>query len=172
MTYSLILGNILSLIATFFLALSPLQNRKKEIVFYQIFSSVFDALANYTLGGFSGTIAILASLTRNILIYKNKCTHTAVVIIMVVMVIGSLSVNRHGFIGILPIIANLEYTLWLHFGSENAKGVKLSIAINVLIWAVYDLTILAIPAFISDIIIFALSLYGISKLSKGTKKAV
>ena len=172
MTYNLILGNILSFIGTFFLALSPQQNSKKDIVFYQIFSSAFDALANFTLGGFSGTIAILASLTRNILIYKNKCTHTAVIIIMIAMIIGSLSGNRHGFIGILPIIANLEYTIWLHLGSENAKGVKLSIAINVLIWAVYDLTILAIPAFISDIVIFALTLYGIHKSPEDNKKAV
>lgn len=172
MTYGLILGNIFSLIATFFLAVSPLKNSKKDIIFYQIFSSAFDALANYTLGGFSGTVAILASLTRNILIYKNKCTLTAIIIIITIMIVGGLSVNKHGWIGILPIIANLEYTIWLHFGSENAKAVKLSIAINVLIWAVYDLTILAIPALISDIVIFALTLYGIYKHSKDNKKAV
>lgn len=166
MTYGLIIGNILSFISILFLIVSVLKNKKQEIVFYQIFDCLFDALANFILGGLSGAVVILGSLLRNILVYTNKINNVIIWLIMAMMVVCGLWVNQHGWIGILPIVANLSYTLWLCYGGQRAKSVKIVLAVNMLIWAVYDFTILAIPAVISDGVILAVTLYGLYRSYK------
>ncbi len=154
-----------------FLALSALKNKKEEIVLFQIFCYFFDIMANFVLGGYSGAVVVAASLARNILVYKNKMSNVAVCVIMTVMTVCGISVNRHGWIGVLPVMANAEYTLWLWYGGTNPRGIKISMAANVLIWAVYDFTIQAFPAFISDVVIFAVTVFGIWKPDALKKRA-
>ena len=82
------------------------------------------------------------------------------IIIAVLMTILGALVNQHGLIGWLPIIASIQYTLWLGWGFTSNKSVKLALAINLIIWAAYDAVIMAFPALAADLIIFALSIFG------------
>lgn len=163
MTNSLIIGNLLSFIGMVFLGISCLKNKKEEIIFFQIFDCVFEALANIVLGGFSGAAVMLTSAFRNVLVYSGKITNALIFFIMAAMVVLGLSFNNHGWIGTFPVIANLEYTAFLCYGGCSPLKIKIALAVNVFIWAVYDFTILAIPAFTTDIIIFIITLYGIYK---------
>ena len=169
MSVSLILGNILSFIGIIFFTLSAIKNNKDEILIYQIIDCFFIALSNFVLGGFSGAVVILSSMVRNILVYKNKMNHFVFSLIVLIMFIFGLGFNQQGWIGTLPVIANFEYTWWLCYGDGKVKGIKIALAINVFIWAAYDLTILALPAFASDIIIFIITIYGLYKTNKSTK---
>jgi len=159
MTY-LIIGNILSFIGVVFLALSSIVLDKKRTVFYQIFDCLFCTLSNIALGGFSGAVVTLASMLRNALVYFDKNTHKITIIIAFIMIICGVLVNRNGFIGWLPIIGSIQYTLWLGWGFTSNKSVKLALAINLAIWAVYDAVIMAFPALVADLIIFVLSVFG------------
>lgn len=159
MTY-LIVGNILSFIGVVFLALSSVVADKKRTIFYQIFDCFFATVSNIVLGGFSGAMVCLAALIRNALVYFDKNNRLLMVIIAIAMTIGGALVNQHGIIGWLPIIASIQYTLWLGWGFTSNKSVKLALAINLAIWAVYDAVIMAFPALTADLIIFSLSILG------------
>lgn len=156
----LIVGNILSFIGVVFLALSSVVSDKKRTIFYQIFDCLFAVLANIVLGGFSGAVVCLAAFIRNVLVYFGKNNPKLMIIIAVLMTILGALVNQHGLIGWLPIIASIQYTLWLGWGFTSNKSVKLALAINLIIWAAYDAVILAFPALAADLIIFALSIFG------------
>lgn len=159
MTY-LIIGNILSFIGVIFLALSSIIQDKKRTIFYQIFDCLFATFSNIVLGGFSGAIVCLAALVRNVLVYFDKNNRILMVIISVIMTISGFWFNRHGIIGWLPIIASIQYTLWLGWGFTSNKSIKMALAINLAIWAVYDAVIMAFPALAADLIILGLSVFG------------
>lgn len=164
----LIIGNILSLIGTICLLYSIFRQSKKNILQFQILDCIFNTMANCILGGFSGAIVILMALIRNILIFKNKMTNTLMVIILLLMVIIGLSVNKNGYIGLLPIIANIEYTLWLSYGN-NIRNIKIALAINVFLWAIYDFTIQAYPSSCAEIFILITTIYAICKKQEDSK---
>ena len=84
------------------------------------------------------------------------------------MVIIGLSVNKNGYIGLLPIIANIEYTLWLSYGN-NIRNIKIALAINVFLWAIYDFTIQAYPSSCAEIFILITTIYAICKKQEDSK---
>lgn len=165
MTY-LIIGNILSSIGVVFLTISSVVQDKRSTVFYQIFDCFFCTLSNIALGGFSGAVVTLAALIRNVLVYFGKNTHLTTVIIASIMTIIGALVNQHGFIGWLPIIASIQYTLWLGWGFTSNKSIKLALAINLIIWIIYDWIIMAFPAMTADLIILVLCVISYCKSCK------
>ncbi len=168
MTY-LIIGNILSFISVVFLALSTQKNDKHQIMLYQVFDCLFTALANIVLGGYSGAVVTLIGVLRNLLSYYDKMTRSAAIWLSVLMVVIGIAVNTHGIFGFLPIIASVQYTLYLGFCFKKASGVKLALAFNLAIWVIYNLAILAIPGFITDAVIFVLSVIGYFRSLKSEK---
>lgn len=166
----LIVGNILSFIGVVLLGISSLVHDKKRILFYQIYNCLFTTLSNIVLGGFSGATVNFAALVRNWLVYHGKNTHKITIVIAIIMTIIGVSVNQHGIIGTLPIIASIQYTLWLGWGFTSAQSVKLALAINVSIWAVYDAVIMAFPSLAVRMIILGLSVLGYYKSASSQSK--
>ena len=50
--------------------------------------------------------------------------------------------NNRGLLGWLPVIANLEYSISVFRYKENARGLKISFLINMLMYAVFSALIM------------------------------
>lgn len=88
------------------------------------------------------------------------------------IVVGSTGIlgmifNNRGLIGLLPIIATVEYVVVSCKKNISVRSIKVSFLICSLLWIVYDIAIINISALIGHI---GLSVVTIGNLLKDTKK--
>lgn len=143
------IAQICSLCGAVCVAISTFGKEKKELVRWQIADTIFNATANLLLWSFSGFVVNFVSFVRNILAYKNKLTRWVTAALSIVMVIVGLYANNRGLIGVIPVAASVSYTIGMHL-LKTAQSMRILIAINVVIWMIYDVTIRSYPIAVMD----------------------
>lgn len=136
---SIIIGNIIGLIAAIIMMLSGLIKSKKKILIWQTTQIGITVISNIILGGITGIIVNLLSVIRNILCYKDKLNITAKIIISSLATIISIRFNNLGIAGYLPVISTVTY-IWL-MDVKDVKKFKLLICFTMVMWLGYDLAI-------------------------------
>ena len=96
-------------------------------------------ISNLVLGSFSGMISNLIGCMRNILCYKNKLGLKEKVIICIVLIVFTVYFNNLGFIGYLPLLSTVLYTMFIDI--KNITAFKWLIVVTLLMWVVHDLYI-------------------------------
>ena len=168
---TLILGNIVALIAASFSIFLGITKNRKKLIFIQSIQFLTYTISNIILGGISGGIANLISAIRNILCYKNKLTKVAILLITSLSTILTLIFNNLGFIGLLPLFNTIIYTLFIN--EKNPFKFKLLFLISAILWFIYDFVINAYTAAIFDfstIIVSTITAYQMHKNSKKQKE--
>ena len=146
---TIILGNIVALIAASLGLIIGILKSKKKILYTQTIQYITYTIENIILGGISGAITNLISIFRNILCYKEKLTTTAIILIILISIVLTLLFNNLGFIGLLPLFNNIIYTVFINIKDEFKF--KILILIQVILWLLYDLTIRAYTSAIFEI---------------------
>ena len=82
---------------------------------------------------------------------------------MLLGVVLGLAWNNLGWIGLLPVAANLEYTLAVFKFKDNERALKISFAICIGLFAVFNLAILNFVGFCSNMVVMATTLAMIFK---------
>ena len=131
-----------------------------KMLVWQITDYIFTAIANLLLGGYTGALTISISIIRNSLMVKKKMTKTILTILIVIQIIVGTYLNQLGLIGYLPIISSVSYSLAIAI-TRNLQWLRWVIIENMLLWLIYDLTIQAYPAAITDITITLTTLIAI-----------
>lgn len=126
------------------------------MIFWQIIDSSFNSISNIFLSSYSGYITNIFTLLRNYLTYKGKFNKKYLVIFILLLVVLGLYFNNKGIIGILPIIASIEYTIFM-YKAKTTNRLRIGLIINLIMWGVYNFYIKAYPMFIMNIIIISLS---------------
>ena len=96
---------------------------------------------------------------------KNKMTKTILTILIIIQIIVGSYLNQLGVIGYLPIISSVSYSLAIAI-TRNLQWLRWVIIENMLLWLIYDLTIKAYPAAITDITITLTTLIAIIRNRK------
>ena len=91
---SLIIGNVVALLASIAMTLSGLFKNKKQIILMQSIQIALFIISNLVLGGYVGAIVNFISLIRNIICYKDKLDIKGIIIITVLSVGLSLYFNN------------------------------------------------------------------------------
>ena len=86
------------------------------------------------------------------------------VILILVIACGVLTNNR-GLIGLLPVIATVEYTICCHYITDVGKT-RISILVNEAIWIIYSFLVLDFSTAITDIIVVTVDIVSIAKGAK------
>ena len=136
---------------------------------WQITDYIFTATANLLLGGYTGALTISISIIRNRLMIKKKMTKTILTILIILQIIVGSYLNQLGVIGYLPIISSVSYSLAIVI-TRNLQWLRWVIIENMLLWLIYDLTIKAYPAAITDITITLTTLIAIIRNRKTFSK--
>lgn len=166
--YELIIGNILGLLCNMFCALSSFGKTKKKIMFMQCLDCTCGTLSDLALHGYSGALTQFINLVRNFLVYKGKETNTIKFIIMAITIIAGFAVNNMGILGLLPIIASIQYSLTILY-TNNPNYIRIGLAVNNLFWLGYSIITLNYVSCIMTIIIIVSCIISVIKNRKQTE---
>ena len=146
-----------------------LQNQNIKCSSGKLPTTFFTAIANLLLGGYTGALTISISIIRNSLMVKKKMTKTILTILIIIQIIVGTYLNQLGIIGYLPIISSVSYSLAIAT-TPNLQWLRWVIIENMLLWLIYDLTIQAYPAAVTDVTITLTTLIAIIKNRKTFSK--
>lgn len=164
---TLIIGNIIALIASVIMVYSGLLKSKKKILYAQTIQICLSVVSNIVLGGIVGAIVNFISAIRNILCYKDKLNLVSKIIITIFVTGLSIKFNNIGMIGLLPLISTITY-LWL-MNTKNIVYFKLLIMFTMILWFIYDLFIKSFTSSIFDMMTVITNVYSIIKIKNSNR---
>ena len=155
--FSLLLGNVCSLLAMGSDAVSTKQKTPRGMLLVQCASQVFYVIGAVVLKGYSGAVQNAVSVLRNLsAAYKigGKAVEWALVAAGVVL---GVVFNNRGVLGWLPIVANLQYSLVVFRCGDDERLLKKSFFAAVAMFAVFNGVILNFVGVAGNIVLLAMT---------------
>ena len=146
----LLIGNILSFCCAMCIAISVIKKNKRNLIWWQIWDSIFGLLASFVLFSYSSFTTEILCLLRNSLAYNKKLTKLITLALVIACVIIGLYANNRGIFGLFPIIGFSGYTLSMYW-AKNDQQMRYSLIINLSIWLLHDFYIQAYPSATMDV---------------------
>lgn len=162
---NIIIGNVISLIATCFMISSSLVDKRKTLFILQTINALLLIISSLFLGAYSGIIALIATAVRNYAISIDKYSKKLMIICTVFTIVFGLISNNRGIIGFLPIIATCEYSI-CSFYFKGIRETKMSLCVNLFLWVMYSISILDISTALTDSTTFVITSIYLIKNSK------
>lgn len=147
---NIIIGNVCSLLAMGTDAISSAQKTAKRVLWVQTLSQVIYFVGTVVLKGYSGAVQNLVSIARNLVAIKNIKSKIVERFLVVLGVILGLFFNNLGWIGLLPVVANLQYTIGVFRFKDNELALKVSFLISVTLFGIFNLAILNFVGFCTN----------------------
>lgn len=162
----LIIGNVCSLLAMVTDSVSSTRKTAKGVLLVQSLSQLIYFIGTVVLKGYSGAVQNAVSILRNFVAIRdirNKYVEWALVGLGVVL---GLAFNNLGFMGLLPVIANFQYTIAVFRFQDNERALKISFAIAVGMFAVFNIAIFNVVGVVSNSVVFVTTLAVLLKSGK------
>ena len=140
-TLNIIIGNVCSLLAMGTDSLSSYQKTAKRVLWVQNLSQLIYFVGGIALQGYSAAVQNVVSIVRNLVAIKKINSKVLEWVLVAAGVVLGLCFNNLGWIGLLPVIANLQYTLVVFQFKDNERALKISFLIAVILFAVFNLAI-------------------------------
>lgn len=163
---NLIIGNVCSLLAMVTDSISSTRKTAKGVLLVQSLSQLIYFIGTVVLKGYSGAVQNAVSILRNFVAIRDirsKYVEWALVGLGVVL---GLAFNNLGFMGLLPVIANLQYTIAVFRFQDNQRALKISFAIAVGMFAVFNIAIFNVVGVVSNSVVFVTTLAVLLKSGK------
>ena len=138
---NILIGNIISAVASVFLAVSCVVNDKRKAYFCQLMESVFLVISSVFFFAWVRLITQALAVGRNYLVMNEKFTARLMWAFTIVGTVIGLIVNTEGWLGLMPIAATIQLTLCNYY-CRSLKATKWGFLVNVLIWGTYSFLIL------------------------------
>ena len=151
--FSFIFGNVCSLLAMGTDMLSSAQKTTKRVLWIQNISQLLYCIGAFVLGGYSGSVQNVISITRNLVAIKQISRKWIQWTLTILGVVLGIAFNTIGWIGLLPMIANLQYTLVVFRFKENERAVKLSFLVSALMFIVFSGAILNVVGVFTNLFV-------------------
>ena len=163
----IIIGNLCTLFAMLFNAFSSTRRTAKGVLWMQNISQACYGISGIVLRGYSATVQNVVSIIRNLAaIWKinNKVLIWTLVALGVVL---GVAFNNRSWIGLLPVIGNLQYTLAIFRFEDDEQKLKVFFLIHTVSFIIFNFAIMNYVGVITDFIVFVTT---VVMLIKGTKK--
>ena len=160
---NIIIGNAISFLSAVCMALSCCSKDVKKVFGYQFLECVLLALASCFFGTYAAVVTLILCALRNIIIAAGKFTKPVMIIFTVAVAVCGFFVNNKGALGLLPVLATVEYTICCYY-VKSLKGTKVSILVNLLMWIIYSFIIFDFSTAVSDSIIAAVDITVVLKM--------
>lgn len=163
---NLIIGNLCSLLAMITDSVSSTRKTAKGVLLMQALSQSIFCVSALLLKGYSAAVQNIISVIRNIAATKENL-HKAVEWVLIVLGVGlGIYFNNRGLAGWLPIIANLEYALVILWFKNNERVLKISFAVSVLMYSVFNLFIYNFVGVVTNLVVFVMTVGVLIKEAK------
>ena len=154
-TTSIIIGNLCSLLGMACDSFSASRKSTKGVLIWQSMGQIIYGLSSLVLKGYSGAAQSLVSLLRNsVAIAKIKNRYIEWGLILFGVIFG-LYVNNRGLIGILPVIANSEYSIAIFRFKDNERALKISFLICIVLFSIFNVYIMNYVGVATNAVVFA-----------------
>lgn len=165
----ILLGNILSLFGCCMMVAIGLVKKKEKILLYQCVQLSLQGLGYLALGAFSGAVANLVSIARNLVFTKTKGSLWLKLLFIAIQV-GLAAAGWNGrAIEVLPILTTVLFVAFLDTKSDlTFKAVNMACMV---MWATYDWTYHNYVAFTCDILTIVSSGVALVGLMKKKQEA-
>lgn len=139
---NIILGNVFSLCANLSDAISSTRKTKKGILVTQSISQFFYIGSALALRAYSTAAQNVVSIFRNIYSAYDKDNKIINWLLVILPVVLGVYFNNQGLLGLVPVAANLEYSLALIFFAKNPISVKIAFFICMFAFVFFNFCIL------------------------------
>jgi len=170
----ILIGNLISFGAAICMLWSTFSRSRENIFLLQFFECALLAVANVFFGVYAGVLVLLLSAVRNLLVAKNLYTKPVMGFFLLLTVVLSFLTNNRGLLGLIPMIATLQYTVCSHV-IVGVKGTRLSIFINTLFWVIYGFLVRDFSTAVSDLVVLfftAVNLFRLIHKERVAKKDI
>ena len=161
--FEIIIGNLSSLLGMSLDSYSSTKKTKKEILFFQNISLFVYGTGSIFLKGYSASAQNFVGILRNIVATKENNSEFLKWFLVALGVALGLIFNNRGLIGLLPIIANLEYSIAVFVIKDNEKLLKVCFLLNVLGFTIFSFFIYNFVGVITNSIVIISCLINILK---------
>ena len=149
----IIIGNIISLFGSGGILISTAVKNKKNILKVQTAASFFLLASDIVLRGYSGAVQDLICIVRNLTVILGKKSKILNFFFIISGVALGVIFNNKGWLGLLPILANLQFSCIVLYPKADDIMLKASIFASNVCWAIYSLCILNYVNMVVNILI-------------------
>jgi hypothetical protein len=164
----IIIANILGLISALIMIYAGSIKEKNKVLKYHTIHAFFGMSCDLLLGGYPSVISNIFTITRNILVNKNKFNKIYMIIFILLVTILILLTNNLGWIGYIPLINFIFYTVFIN--TKDNIIFKYVFIISMITWLIYDIIIKAYSSAIFDFITIVTAIITLISMKKGNKK--
>lgn len=161
-----IFGEIFSLLGACCVAYSTFCSAKRSMVLWQMADSVASVITNLLLGSYAASSTCAVAAVRNILIAKNRCGRGMTVLFAGIIGIVGILTNNRGAIGLLAIVANVQYSLCVGF-LKKPQSLRWALAVTLVFWVIHDTLVRSYPMAVMNFISMLVTLWNIRKAAGG-----
>lgn len=162
----IIAGNFCSLLAMLTDSISSSRKTTRGVLLVQILSQLFYGSSAIILKGYSAVVQNVISIARNIAAIRQISSKLLEWSLAVLGVALGLIFNNLGFVGLLPVLANLEYTIAVFRFKNNERALKAAFLINAVLFTAFNAVILNVVGVISNIVVIITTTLFLVKDSK------
>lgn len=160
----LLIGNVLAFMGCILMVLTGIIKKKEKVLYVQCVQFALMGGGNFVLGAYSGVVANVLSIVRNLIFAKTGGTKGLKIAFIVVQAAITLLTGDGGFLIWLPVIATVALTWALD--TPNVVVFKLAIAFGQVMWMIYDFHYRNYAGFTFDIMAVVSNLWGIYLVKK------
>ena len=161
----IVIGNICSLLACISDSISGTRKTKKSILITQIVSQFFYIASSLALKAYSAVVQNVVTVFRNLYSISDKHSKVLEWGLTICQVVFGLYFNNRGLLGLIPVVANLEYSLALFVLRNNPKGIKIAFIISTLMFMFFNFSIMNFVGGIFCVVIVITTIISIYKES-------
>ena len=151
---SIILGNVCSIFATAADSISSTRKTTKDMLLVQSLGQLAYGIGAIILKGYSGAVQNFVSILRNFVAIKRIESKILEWVFLALGVVLGIAFNNIGFMGLLPIIANLQYTYCVFRFKDNERALKISFLVTVILFTAFNFAIWNIVGGVANSIVF------------------
>ena len=163
----LIFGNLCSLFAMATDGLSTSRRTARGMLLIQCLSQLFYGASAIILKGYSSAVQNAVSIARNLLASSRRQSRAVEWLLAILAVVLGVAFNNLGLRGLLPVVANLEYTLAVFRFKDDERRLKVAFLVNDVMYAVFNGIILNFVGVAANIVVGVMT---VSFLIKDKKK--
>ena len=150
---AIIAGNICTVLAMVFNALSSTRKTPKGVLMTQNVSQAVYAVSAIVLGGYSAAVQNVVSIARNFAAIRNIKSKFLEWLLVILGVVLGIAFNNRSWIGLLPVIGNLQYTLAIFRFKGDERKIKFFFLLSVVAFVIFNFAIRNYAGVISDTIV-------------------
>ena len=150
---NLIIGNVSSLFAMSANAFSSTRKTAKGVLLFQCLSQLIYFFTSMVLKGYSGAVQNVVSILRNLAAIRKTQSKIIAWTLTIAGVVLGVVFNNRGWIGLFPVIGNLQYTLAIFRFQDNERAIKASFFISIVAYIVFNTAIYNFVGTVTDSVV-------------------